>query len=105
MIIACTQVTRTGSTGPRIIETCRSPDRTPCKHVATTTEWILLGTVLLVLGSLIGYWFYEKRNLIEALEQHQLQVQARVIDENLGRQMERANNALADTQRKLHATS
>jgi len=58
-------------------------------------EWLLLGVVLLVLGALIGDWLYAEHNQIENLERDRLQVQARVIDENLGRQLEGVNNALA----------
>src|SRR3990167_8965322 len=58
-------------------------------------EWMLLGTALLILGALVGYWVYDERGRVEALERDRLQVQARVIDENLGRQLEGVNNALA----------
>ena len=58
-------------------------------------EWILLGTGLLILGALIGYWLYVDRVHIETIERDRLQVQARVIDENLARQLEGVNNALA----------
>ena len=58
-------------------------------------EWVLLGMVLLILGALIGYWLYVDRVHIETVERDRLQVQARVIDENLGRQLEGVNNALA----------
>jgi len=58
-------------------------------------EWILLGLVLLVFGALIGDWLYAERNRIESLERDRLQVQARVIDENLKRQLEGVNAALA----------
>jgi PAS domain S-box-containing protein len=58
-------------------------------------EWILLGLTLLILGALIGYWLYTEHGQIETLERDRLQVQARVIDENLGRQLEGVNNALA----------
>ncbi|OFZ91272.1 MAG: hypothetical protein A2V78_06285 [Betaproteobacteria bacterium RBG_16_64_18] len=56
---------------------------------------MLLGTALLILGALVGYWVYDERGRVEALERDRLQVQARVIDENLGRQLEGVNNALA----------
>lgn len=56
---------------------------------------MLLCTALLILGALTGYWLYEERNQVESRERNRLQTQARVIDENLGRQLEGANNALA----------
>jgi two-component system, cell cycle sensor histidine kinase and response regulator CckA len=58
-------------------------------------EWLLLGVVLLILGALIGDWLYAEHAQIESLERDRLQVQARVIDENLGRQLEGVNYALA----------
>src|SRR3972149_10925400 len=58
-------------------------------------EWMLLGTVLLILGGLVGYWLYSERDQIESQEWNRLQMQARVIDENLGRQLKGVNNALA----------
>jgi PAS domain S-box-containing protein len=56
---------------------------------------MLLGTALLIFGAIIGYWLYDERNRVEAQERDRLQVQARVIDVNLGHQLEGANNALA----------
>jgi len=64
-------------------------------------EWVLLGTALLILGALIGYWLYEEHGRVEALERDRLQVQARVIDENLGHQLEGVNNALAGIRNDL----
>lgn len=58
-------------------------------------EWMLLGTVLLGLGALMGYWLNTERDEVTSRERDRLQTQARVIDENLGRQLEGANNALA----------
>jgi len=58
-------------------------------------EWMFLGAALLILGALIGYWLCGERDRVEALQRDRLQVQARVIDENLGRQLEGVNNALA----------
>jgi len=46
--------------------------------------FLLLGTALLILGALVGYWVYDERGRVEALERDRLQVQARVIDEILG---------------------
>jgi PAS domain S-box-containing protein len=66
--------------------------RTPRRY---RLEWILLGMVLLTLGALIGNWLHAERVQIETIEADRLQVQARVIDENLGRQLEGVNEALA----------
>ena len=58
-------------------------------------EWIALGIALLVLAALIGIELYHERVQTEARERDRLQVQAQVVDENLGRQLEGVNNALA----------
>ena len=58
-------------------------------------EWLLLGMVLLIVGALIGYWLYAERLRMENVERDRLQVQARVIAENLARQLEGVGNALA----------
>jgi len=58
-------------------------------------EWLLLGIALLILGTLIGYSSHTDRGRLEARERDRLQVQGRVIDENLGRQLQGVNNALA----------
>jgi diguanylate cyclase (GGDEF)-like protein/PAS domain S-box-containing protein len=57
-------------------------------------EWILLGMALLTLGALLGYSAYAEYGEIEALDRDRLQVQARVIAENMGRQLDGVNNAL-----------
>ena len=57
-------------------------------------EWILLSIALLTLGSLLGYSVYANYGEIEAMEGDRLQVQARVIAENLERQLVGVNNAL-----------
>ena len=64
-------------------------------------EWFLLGIVLLIFGVILGYWLYAQRAQIETLESDRLQAQARVIDENLGRQLEGVRNALAGVRQDL----
>ena len=58
-------------------------------------EWIMLVMVLMTVGALLGYSQYSERREIEDREGDRLQVQARVIGENLERQLEGVNNALA----------
>ena len=59
-------------------------------------EWLLLGVVPLTLGALTGDRLYAEHGRIESLERDRLQVQARVIDENPGRQPTVAAPAGAD---------
>ena len=58
-------------------------------------QWLLLGIALLILGALIGYALYLEYRRVDAVERDRLQAQARVVDENLGRQLRGASNALA----------
>jgi len=58
-------------------------------------QWMLLSLALLSLGALIGYARNVEYDLIDGLERDRLQVQARVVDENLGRQLEGVSRAMA----------
>jgi len=58
-------------------------------------EWALLGMALLSIGAVLGYWIYADHGEIEAAEGERLQVQARVIEENLGSQLTGIDAALA----------
>ena len=60
-------------------------------------EWMLLGMAMLILGGALGYSVYADRRELEIQEGERLQLQARVIGENLERQLEGVNNALAGT--------
>jgi diguanylate cyclase (GGDEF)-like protein/PAS domain S-box-containing protein len=57
-------------------------------------EWLVVSVSLLLLGVALSVALYRERNLVEARESDRLQVQARVIDENLIRQLDGVNNAL-----------
>ena len=57
-------------------------------------EWFGLGVLWLLLGIALSYALHREYNSVEAQESDRLQAQARVVDENLIRQLEGANNAL-----------
>ena len=57
-------------------------------------QWLLLAAALLILGGVIGWNLYSERNTIDAREREWLSTQAKVIDENLGRQLIATNSAL-----------
>ena len=57
-------------------------------------EWVLLGMAMLILGGAVGYSAFADRREIDAQEGARLQTQARVIGENLERQLEGVNHAL-----------
>lgn len=57
-------------------------------------QWLFLGVALLLIGSAIGWNLYAERNAIDARERERLATQAKVIAENLGRQLLATNSAL-----------
>ena len=58
-------------------------------------EWIALVVGLLVVGAMIGYVLVKSHQSVDATERDRLQVQARVVDENVGQQLDGINRALA----------
>ena len=57
-------------------------------------EWLAVGVLLMLLGLVLAFALHRQYRIVEAQESDRLQVQARVVDENLVRQLEGANNAL-----------
>ncbi len=57
-------------------------------------EWLVVGGLLVLLGAVLAVALYRERDALAAREGHRLQVQARVIDENLIRQLHGVSNAL-----------
>jgi len=64
-------------------------------------EWLVVSILLMLLGAASAAALYRERNLVEAQEGDRLQVQARVIDENLIRQLEGVSNALVGVRSEL----
>ena len=62
---------------------------------------MVLGGLLLLLGVVLSVALYRERNALEAQESNRLQTQARVVDENLIRQLEGANSALTGVRDEL----
>jgi PAS domain S-box-containing protein len=57
-------------------------------------QWLLLALALLVLGGVIGLDLYSEHKTIDAREREQLAAQARVVDENLSRELHATNLVL-----------
>ena len=57
-------------------------------------EWGWFFSALLGIGLLLAYSLYTNQREIDALERDRLRVQAKVVADNLGRQLEGVNNAL-----------
>jgi len=69
-------------------------------------EWLVTSISLVVLGVVLAAALYRERSLVEAQESDRLQVHARVVDDNLIRQFEGVNNALAGVRDELeHAAT
>lgn len=64
-------------------------------------EWLAASISLVLLGVALAAVLYRERNLVEARESDRLQVQARVIDENLIRQLEGVSYALTGIRDEL----
>jgi PAS domain S-box-containing protein len=64
-------------------------------------EQALLALALLVLGGAMGWNLYAEHARLETSERLRLADQARIIDDNLGRQIGAVNNALASLQQDL----
>ena len=67
-------------------------------------EWLVASISLVFLGIVLAAALYRERSLVEAHESDRLQVHARVVDENLIRQLEGVNNALAGVRNELEQT-
>ena len=64
-------------------------------------EWLAASVLLMLLGVVLAVALNHQHNIVEAQESDRLQVQARVVDENLIRQLEGANNALTGVRDEL----
>jgi diguanylate cyclase (GGDEF)-like protein/PAS domain S-box-containing protein len=67
-------------------------------------EWLGLGVVLALFGAVIAAAVYREFGRTEAEETGRLQAQARVIEDNLVRQLEGANHALVGIRDRLVAS-
>jgi diguanylate cyclase (GGDEF)-like protein/PAS domain S-box-containing protein len=60
-----------------------------------TAEWLALLSGLVVVGLMIAWSLFRAHALLDANERDRLRVQARVVDDNVGQQLEGINHALA----------
>jgi hypothetical protein len=64
-------------------------------------EWLAVVGLLLLLGAVLSLSLYNERKALVAQEGDRLQNQARVVDQNLIRQLEGANSALTGIRDEL----
>ena len=69
-----------------------------------TAEWAALLSGLLVLGALIGWSLFKAHETVDATERDRLRVQARVVDDNVGQQLDGMNGALASVRDEFLST-
>jgi len=69
-----------------------------------TAEWLALLVGLAVLGALIGWSLFKAHDALDATERDRLRVQARVVDDNVGQQLDGMYRALASVRGEFLAT-
>ena len=73
----------------------------PRRNRRFLAEWLLLVASLLFLGGFVGYSLYADHEEIARREGERLTTQARVIHDNLGRQLDAINRALTSIRNEL----
>jgi diguanylate cyclase (GGDEF)-like protein/PAS domain S-box-containing protein len=69
-----------------------------------TTEWLALLIGLALIGLLIGWSLFKAHAAVDATERDRLRVQARVVDDNVGQQLDGMSRALASVGEEYLAT-
>src|SRR5688572_5637169 len=59
-------------------------------------EWLALLSGLVLTATLIGWSLFKSYDTVDLTERDRLRVQARVVDDNIGQQLEGINRALAN---------
>jgi len=67
-------------------------------------EWVALLFALAVVGALIGWSLFKAHEAVDATERDRLRVQARVIDDNVGQQLDGMYRALASVRDEFLTT-
>ena len=67
-------------------------------------EWLALLFALAVVGGLIAWSLFKAHQAVDATERDRLRVQARVVDDNVGQQLDGMNRALASVRDEFLAT-
>jgi len=69
-----------------------------------TAEWLALLVGLAVLGALIGWSLFKAHDALDATERDRLRVQARVVDDNVGQQLDGMYRAIGSVRGEFLAT-
>ena len=87
---------------PALVPAASAPERAWLRPFAA--EWIILGLGLAIAGALTGWTLYKQHQGVDATERDRLRVQARVVDDNVGQQLDGMNRALASVRSEYLAT-
>ncbi|MEO8836179.1 MAG: diguanylate cyclase [Caldimonas sp.] len=68
------------------------------------SEWLRLLLALTLIGGLIAWSLFRAHEAVDATERDRLRVQARVVDDNVGQQLDGMNRALASVRGEYLAT-
>jgi hypothetical protein len=72
-----------------------APAAAPAPGSTFLFERIALAIALVIVGAIVGYALYKMHRATDAAERDRLHAQARVVDENIGQQLDGMNRALA----------
>jgi len=67
-------------------------------------EWLALLSALALVGAMVGYVLLRMHQSVDAAERDRLQVQGRVVDDNVGQQLDGMNRALASVRDEFLGT-
>ncbi len=80
--------------GPRGDPVAAEPDASLAVRIGRMTEWLVLAVALGVVGAMMGWSLYKSHQALDATERDRLRGQARVVDDNVGQQLDGVNRAL-----------
>ena len=101
-VIAAFEPSVLGETRERVDPPSARP-RPPFGH-HFLTEWLALFATLAFVGAIIGYALAKTHLAADTTERDRLQVQARVVDENVGQQLDGINRALVSVREEFLGT-
>ncbi|MEO7117077.1 MAG: diguanylate cyclase [Caldimonas sp.] len=90
--------------GPALSPLPAEVDSNRAMRVGRITEWLLLLVALGTVGAMIGWSLYNAHEGLDATERDRLRGQARVVDDNVGQQLDGVNLALASVRADFLAT-
>ncbi len=88
---------------PERVEPPHPRSRPPFDH-HFLAEWLALLVLLAIVGAIIGYALAKTHGAADTTERDRLQVQARVVEENVGQQLDGINRALVSVREEFLGT-